>query len=102
VTGALHALAWVLAVAALGLLLVAPNANGPLLVLVWGVALVGFRFVTSIVPDRAARMVVGVVFLWGCFLAAFSGGWFLIPAGLAFLLLDWRSKGAGVAHVSDE
>ena len=56
----------------------------------------------ALVPDRVTRLVVGIVFLWACFLGAFSGGWFLIPAGIAFMLYDWRSNGRAVAQNAKE
>lgn len=95
-TALLRVLGWVLAVVSLGLLLVAPNANGPLLVLVWSLAVAAFRYLTSIIAGRTPRFVLGAAFLWGCFLGAFWGGWFLIPAGVAFLVADWRSEARGV------
>lgn len=95
-TAALRVSGWVLAVLALALLLVAPNANGPLLVLVWAIAVAGFRYLASITAGRTLRLIVGAAFLWACFLGAFWGGWFLIPAGIAFLVIDWRAEARGV------
>lgn len=92
----LRVAAWSLALGALALLLVAPNANGPLIVLVWGGALGTFRYLASTTAGRAPRALLGVVFLWACFLGAFSGGWFLIPAGILFLMYDWRTDARGV------
>lgn len=91
-TPALRVGAWVLAIAALVLFLVAPNANGPLLVLVWAVVLFGFRGIVAGVRERKARLIVGAAFLWVCFIGAFWGGWFLLPAGAAFLAYDWRTE----------
>lgn len=95
-TTALRVLGWSLGVIALALLLVAPNANGPLLVLIWGIALLAFRYLASRIADRTPRLIVGAVFLGVCFLGAFSGGWFLIPCGVVFLVYDWRSEPRGV------
>lgn len=95
-TAAFQVSGWLLAALALALLLVAPNANGPFLVLVWGVALAGFRYVASMTPDRAPRLILGATFVWASFLGAFWGGWFLIPAGIAFLVMDWRAVARGI------
>ena len=95
-TTALRVAAWSLAIGALALLLIAPNANGPLLILVWAIALTIYRSVASVATGRGLRVGVGVAFLWLCFIGAFWGGWFLIPAGVAFVLHDARTQGRGV------
>jgi hypothetical protein len=79
---------------ALALLLVAPNVDGPLIVLVWAGAVGLFRLVVLLVGGSLPRLIVGGVFLWTCFVGAFWGGWFLIPAGVAFAMHDWRGARA--------
>lgn len=95
-TTALRVTAWSLVIGALVLLLIAPNANGPMLILVWAIALAIYRSVASISTGRGLRAGVGIAFLWLCFIGAFWGGWFLIPAGVAFVLHDARTQSRGV------
>ena len=83
---------WTLAALALALLLIAPNANGLLLVLIWSGALAAYRGLASVIVGRLPRLVIGFVFLWACFLGAFWGGWFLIPAAIAFLVHDFSHR----------
>jgi len=84
-----------LAVIALGLFLIAPAVNGPLLVLGWGIVLSLYRYIATAAPDRASRALVDAGFLVICTLAAFEGGWFLLPAGVAYLVRDLRPDRRG-------
>jgi hypothetical protein len=81
-------LPWALVAVALGVFLLIPGANGPVLVLVWGAIVVAIRYGVAILPDRRSRLWADGVFVIGCFLAAFEGGWYLVPAALAFLVKD--------------
>ena len=80
-----------LAAGALVLLLLAPAVDGPFLLIGWLLALAGYRWVSAAMPDRAGRMAAGGVFLSICVIAAFEGGWFLIPAAIAYLIRDARA-----------
>jgi hypothetical protein len=82
----------VLASGALAVFLFAPAVNGPALVLVWTTVLAVFRLVARCCPDPRARAAIGAGVLIVCFAGAFWGGWFLIPAVLAYILRDLRSN----------
>jgi hypothetical protein len=86
--------AWSLTALALGLLWIAPEVPGPVFALVWGTILVAFRFASSIAATQPGRIVIDIVFLGACLLGAWWGGWFLVPAGLAFLLHDGIQDGS--------
>jgi hypothetical protein len=95
-TAALHVASWSLATLGLGLQLITPNANGPLLVLLWAGGIATFRILASMVAGRIPRLVVATTFVWLCFMGAFWGGWIMIPAGIAFILYDWRTDARGL------
>src|SRR4051794_12007817 len=81
-------MARILAVAGLALILVAPAVNGPLLVAVWLVVLVAYRFLASGATTRAGKTAVDGAFLVLLFVAAFEGGWTFLPAALCYLAAD--------------
>lgn len=87
-TALLRLSSWLLVGCAFVLYLLAPNANGPVLVLAWGAIVAVFRFGATALVDRGARVVADTVFIVVCLVAAFEGGWFLVPAALAFLARD--------------
>lgn len=87
-------LAPALAAGALILFLVAPDSNGPLLVLLWASALLGYRYAVGLMRSSAERVAVDAIVLAACLVLAFEGGWFLVPAVLAYLDLDRRSPSA--------
>lgn len=81
-------LPWVLVAGVLCLFLVIPGVDGIVLALAWG-GLVGlFRYGVALLPDRDARLWVDGIFLVACLLAAFEGGWYLVPATIAFAVKD--------------
>ncbi len=84
-------LPWILVALAMGVFLLVPDASGPALVLIWGSIVLAARFIVSLLPDRAARLSVDAFAVLGCFLAAFEGGWYLLPAAIAFMVRDWRA-----------
>jgi hypothetical protein len=81
---------WVLLAAALVLFVLIPDAAGVALALIWGAIMVGLRIAIRLLPDRTARLWADGLVVLGCFLAAFEGGWYLIPAAVAFAVQDWR------------
>ncbi len=79
-----------LVAAALLVFAVAPDVNNVLFVGGWLFVVVGFRIAAAtLVPPGGARVLWDSAFLVGCLLAAWEGGWFLIPAGAAFLVADF-------------
>jgi hypothetical protein len=77
-----------LTVGAFVVILLAPDVAGLWLVLTWTVIWATYRLVANGIPDRVGRAAVDVVFLVLAFAAAFEGGWFFIPAGIAYLVHD--------------
>lgn len=83
-------LAPALVVGALILFLLAPRANGPLLVLLWTGAILGYRYAVGLMRGAGERVAIGAVMLASCLILGFEGGWFLVPAVLAYLARDRR------------
>ena len=79
-----------LAVIALFLFAIAPNADGPILVFGWSVALIVFRCCAGLMRTRAGRVAIDAAMGGLCVLAAFEGGWFLLPCVVAYTLIDLR------------
>lgn len=92
-TAVVRWLPWILVAVALGVFLLIPGANGPVLVLVWGTIVVAVRYGVGLLPERTSRLWADAVFIFGCFLAAFEGGWYLLPAALAFVVKDRAGGG---------
>ncbi len=90
-----QALGWILVAAALGLFAAIPEAGGPMLALMWAVIVGVFRFSVAVLPDRSSRLAADGVFIVVCFLAAFEGGWYFIPAALAFAVADRATEEVG-------
>jgi hypothetical protein len=83
-------LPWFLVAIACTLFLFAPGADGPLIVLGWLVVFGTVRAIASRVTTREGRLALDGLLVFGCLLAAFEGGWFLVPAALAFAWSDRR------------
>ena len=81
---------WVLSAAALGFFLWVSPA-GLVLAGGWGIVLLLVRGFTALFPARRTRLWIDAAFGAACFLAAFEGGWYLIPAVAAFAVSDWWS-----------
>jgi TctA family transporter len=80
---------WLLALAALALLLVVTGLRVWLLVLIWLLALaLLWGWSHSVKTTRRSRIVGALVLLPVLFLLAFEGGWWLIPADLAWLAME--------------
>jgi len=86
-------LPWALVAAALTLFLVIPGVNGPVLLLAWGGIMGLYRYGVAVLPDRRSRLVVDGFCAFACLLAAFEGGWYLLPAVLAFSIEDLVAEG---------
>lgn len=82
-------LPWALSGAAV-LLFSLISPSGLLLAAAWGLVILTLRFVAALAASRQARVGIGIVFAVGCFLAAFEGGWYLLPAAVAFIIADRR------------
>lgn len=90
-TGFVRWLPWALVAGAIGLFL-AVSPAGPILATVWLVVVVVERGIVLSLDPRNARVLTGFLFAALCFLAAFEGGWYMIPAAAAFLISDWRER----------
>jgi len=88
-------LPWLLAVAALALFAVIPDSAGLLLAVVWSGAILAWRGVAGALPDPRSRVWLDLFVMLGLCMAAFEGGWYLLPAGVAFLLNDRTGFGSG-------
>ncbi len=62
--------------------------GGLWLLVLWNPVLMLYRFVVGQTPLRRNRLTVDLVFAIFCFLAAFEGGWYLLPAIVAWVTLD--------------
>ncbi len=86
---ALRWLPWLLAAVALTTFPVVLGGSGVLLALIWFVVLLAYRWLVGGQQPRG-RLVANIVFGALCFLAGFEGGWYVLPAVLAFAYGDWR------------
>jgi hypothetical protein len=90
----IRAVPWSLAIAALVIALVGSGFVIWPLVLIWFGVLALVWFVGgALVPTRTARIVAGILLLPVLFLLAFEGGWWLIPADLAWLAIEIADRG---------
>jgi hypothetical protein len=81
---------WLIAAAGLGIPLLARGFSGWAYVLVWGILLVVPWIVTRQQPaSRRERMVLPASLLPVLLLLGFVGGWYLIPADAAWLLIEF-------------
>jgi hypothetical protein len=80
---------WLVALVALGTLLVVSGFRVWPVVLVWLVALaVLWAWSRRVKTTRTTRIVTSLVLLPVLFLLAFEGGWWLIPADLAWVVIE--------------
>jgi hypothetical protein len=85
----LRLIPWLVAVVGLGTLLVASGFRVWVLVAVWLAALaVVWVWGHGVRTTRAWRIAASLVLLPILFLLAFEGGWWLIPADLAWLAIE--------------
>ncbi|MDR3544493.1 MAG: hypothetical protein P4L30_01830, partial [Candidatus Limnocylindrales bacterium] len=84
---------WLIAAAALGVPLLAGGLAGWPYVLVWGILLVMLWIVTRDRPaSRHERMVLPAFLLPVLFLLGFVGGWYLIPADIAWMVVEFADR----------
>jgi hypothetical protein len=84
---------WLLALAGLGILLVVTGFKVWLLVLIWFLALaLLWGWSRGVKTTRRSRIVGALVLLPILFLLAFEGGWWLIPADLAWLAIELADR----------
>ena len=82
-------LPWVLAEGMLGFIEAQLWPDGGLwLLLLWTAVLLLYRAAVAQISHRSLRLVGDLVFAGLCVLAAFEGGWYLIPAVVAFVACD--------------
>jgi hypothetical protein len=94
-----RAVPWLLAMLGLAVPLVGAGFMVWPLTVIWLVILVVIRLVgRAVLPqDRALRIGFGIAFLPILFLGFWEGGWWLIPADLAYLVIEWRDPAAARA-----
>jgi hypothetical protein len=96
----LRRLPWLLAVAGVLVPLVGGGfATWPLAV-VWFVVLAVIRLIGRLPPARSDRIILAAVALPILFLLAFEGGWWQIPAVVAWLLIEVTDRPAAVERPS--
>ena len=89
---------WLLALAALAILLIVSGFRVWLLVLIWLLALaLLWAWSRGVKTTRTSRIVGALVLLPILFLLAFEGGWWLIPADLAWLAIELVDRGTAAA-----
>jgi hypothetical protein len=90
----LRAVPWLIALACLVVPLVGTGFVVWPVVLVWLVVLASLRlFGGGLVPTRRQRIVAALLALPVLFVLAFEGGWWLIPADLAWLAIEVMDRG---------
>ena len=84
---------WLIAVAGLGVPLLAGGFAGWPYVVLWGILLSVPWIVTREQPaGRRERMILPAFLLPILFLLGFVGGWYLIPADVAWLLVEFADR----------
>jgi hypothetical protein len=84
---------WLLAAAGLGAPLLAGGFAGWPYVVLWGILLIVPWIVTRDQPEsRRERLVAPMFLLPVLFVLGFIGGWYLIPADVAWLLIEFADK----------
>lgn len=91
-------LPWALSAGAL-VLFVAISPSGFLLAGGWALVILVARVLAGVASSRDGRLAVDAIFTVVCILAAFEGGWYLIPAAVAFIVADRRPSPADQASV---
>jgi len=85
---------WLIAVAGLGIPLLAGGFAGWPYVVLWGILLSVPWIVTRGQPaSRRERLKLPAFLLPVLFLIGFLGGWYLIPADVAWLLVEFGDRG---------
>lgn len=79
---------WILALAGVILPLAAGGFSTWPLAAVWLAILAALRAFARLPADRFERIALAVATLPMLFLAAFEGGWYLLPAAVAWLLVE--------------
>jgi len=92
--GMIRAVPWLLAALGMAIPLVGSGFALWLPITLWCVALAA-AFVLSrrIASNHEFRVAVAITFLPVLFLLGWEGGWWLIPADLAWLLIELRTRG---------
>lgn len=88
-------LPWLLALVGLAIPLVATGFAVWLLVTVWLLVLAAFWLFGRVMGprDRKLRLGFAIGFLPLLFLLGWEGGWWLLPADFAWLLIEWLNPG---------
>jgi hypothetical protein len=89
-----RSLPWLLAVAGLAILLIASGFKVWALVAVWGLVLAAVWAVSRRShTTRRQRILAALALLPILFLLVFEGGWYVIPADVAWLVIELVSRG---------
>jgi hypothetical protein len=84
---------WLMAAAGLGVPMLAGGFAGWPYVVLWGILLIVPWIVTRDQPEsRRERMVLPVFLLPVLLVLGFIGGWYLIPADVAWLLIEFAER----------
>ena len=84
---------WLLAAAGLGVPLLAGGFAGWPYVVLWGILLIVPWIVTRDQPESRRERLIAPTFLLPVLLVlGFIGGWYLIPADVAWLLIEFADK----------
>lgn len=85
---------WLVALVGLAIPLVGTDFALWQLVGLWLLVLVAFWLAGRVMrpPDRQLRVLVAIAALPLLFLLAWEGGWWLIPADVAWLLVEWSDR----------
>lgn len=85
---------WLIALVGLAIPLVGTNFALWQLVGLWLLVLIAVWLVGRVMGqrDRALRVGLAIGFLPLLFLLAWEGGWWLIPADIAWLVVEWRDR----------
>jgi hypothetical protein len=87
--GWLRAVPWLVALAGLLIPLIGTGFQVWPIVLVWLIVLaLGWLFGGPLLPRRSHRIAAAILLLPALVLLAFEGGWWLIPADLAWLAIE--------------
>jgi hypothetical protein len=94
-----RAIPWLLALVGLAIPLVGSGFVLWLIVVVWLCVLAACWVIGRLIPmTRRARIVAAIVLLPVLFLLAWEGGWWLIPADVAWLAIALADRGPAEAR----
>ncbi len=94
-------LPWTLAVVGLAVPLAGSGFSLSIPLGLWAIGLVAFWAAGRMIPTtRDQRIGVGLILLPLLFVAAFEGGWWLIPADIAWIAVEWKDRRRSVGAIA--